>query len=176
MLLTPAGLFEDPFATATATSEIEKEKSNGDESSKKENGGKSKKKDKKARESGPKPTVYIYSRANVTRPPVAHLPGHKSGSISIRFNPLLFELRGNQSSTKEAVSIDITERTEASVDLKDPTVPNTSIAARGTFDLPHRMVYAVATHESVYVYDTQQPGPICMFGNLHYAPFTDVAW
>ncbi|EGG05174.1 uncharacterized protein MELLADRAFT_36992, partial [Melampsora larici-populina 98AG31] len=44
------------------------------------------------------------------------------------------------------------------------------------FDLPYRMVYAVATHDTVFVYDTQQSSPICMFGNLHFSSFTDLAW
>ncbi|KAJ7111358.1 WD40-repeat-containing domain protein [Mycena epipterygia] len=38
-------------------------------------------------------SVYIYSRANFARPPVAQLPGHKKASVAVRFNPVLFELR-----------------------------------------------------------------------------------
>jgi chromatin assembly factor 1 subunit B len=46
----------------------------------------------------------------------------------------------------------------------------------GTFDLPYRMIYAVATHDTVYVYDTQQSSPICLFSNLHFSSFTDLSW
>ncbi|PWN47142.1 WD40 repeat-like protein [Violaceomyces palustris] len=42
--------------------------------------------------------------------------------------------------------------------------------------LPYRMVYAVATQDSVWIYDTQQSGPICCFSNMHYASFTDLTW
>ncbi|GAC72490.1 chromatin assembly complex 1 subunit B/CAC2 [Moesziomyces antarcticus T-34] len=42
--------------------------------------------------------------------------------------------------------------------------------------LPYRMVYAVATQDSVWIYDTQQTGPICCFSNMHYASFTDLSW
>ncbi|KAK0553086.1 Chromatin assembly factor 1 subunit [Tilletia horrida] len=42
--------------------------------------------------------------------------------------------------------------------------------------LPYRMVFAVATQESVWIYDTQQTGPVCCFSNMHYASFTDLSW
>ncbi|KAL6876550.1 WD40 repeat-like protein [Trichoderma novae-zelandiae] len=45
-----------------------------------------------------------------------------------------------------------------------------------TFALPYRMVYAVATQDSVLLYDTQQKTPICIVSNLHCATFTDLAW
>lgn len=44
------------------------------------------------------------------------------------------------------------------------------------FSLPYRMVYAVATQDSVLLYDTQQQTPICIVSNLHCATFTDLAW
>jgi chromatin assembly factor 1 subunit B len=44
------------------------------------------------------------------------------------------------------------------------------------FGLPYRMVYAVATQDSVYIYDTQQTKPLCVVSNLHYTTFTDLAW
>ena len=45
-----------------------------------------------------------------------------------------------------------------------------------TFALPFRMVYAVATQDSVLLYDTQQTTPICIVSNLHLATFTDISW
>ncbi|KAK5256953.1 Chromatin assembly factor 1 subunit, partial [Cryomyces antarcticus] len=44
------------------------------------------------------------------------------------------------------------------------------------FGLQYRMIYAVATYDAVYVYDTQQQKPICVVSNLHYAGFTDLTW
>ncbi|KAF8216296.1 WD40-repeat-containing domain protein [Mycena galopus ATCC 62051] len=52
---------------------------------------------------GSNSSVYIYSRANFARPPVAQLPGHKKASVAVRFSPVLFELRagvGGGSSTQ----------------------------------------------------------------------------
>ena len=44
------------------------------------------------------------------------------------------------------------------------------------FALPYRMVYAVATQDAVYVYDTQQQTPLCVISNLHFATFSDLTW
>ena len=44
------------------------------------------------------------------------------------------------------------------------------------FALPYRIVYAVATQDAVFVYDTQQTIPICVVSNLHYATFSDLTW
>ncbi|KAI8097101.1 WD40-repeat-containing domain protein [Halteromyces radiatus] len=44
------------------------------------------------------------------------------------------------------------------------------------FNLPYRIVYAVATQDSVYIYDTQQDKPICAISGMHYAPITDLSW
>ncbi|OAD01607.1 hypothetical protein MUCCIDRAFT_118669, partial [Mucor lusitanicus CBS 277.49] len=44
------------------------------------------------------------------------------------------------------------------------------------FALPYRMLYATATQDSVYIYDTQQCRPICAISGMHFAPITDLAW
>ncbi|PKS09887.1 hypothetical protein jhhlp_004510 [Lomentospora prolificans] len=44
------------------------------------------------------------------------------------------------------------------------------------FVLPYRMIYAVATQDSVILYDTQQQSPLCVVSNLHCATFTDLTW
>ncbi|KAG5929612.1 hypothetical protein E4U42_005317 [Claviceps africana] len=54
----------------------------------------------------------------------------------------------------------------------DASTPGPSPA----FLLSYRMVYAVATQDSVLVYDTQQKTPVCVVSNLHCATFTDLAW
>ena len=59
-------------------------------------------------------------------------------------------------------------------------------------DLPYRMVYAVATIDTVLIYDTQvheqmlscnlilfptqHHHPVALIGNLHCAALTDIAW
>ena len=42
--------------------------------------------------------------------------------------------------------------------------------------LPYRVVFAVASLDSVYLYDTQQSPPIALLSNIHYTNITDLAW
>jgi len=56
---------------------------------------------------------------------------------------------------------------------EDPFIATSSSSL---FELKQRTIYAVATHETILIYDTQQSSPICMFGSLHFAAFTDLAW
>ncbi|KAK4773526.1 hypothetical protein SAY87_028545 [Trapa incisa] len=46
----------------------------------------------------------------------------------------------------------------------------------GLFKLPYRIVFAVATLNSLYIYDTESISPIAIFAGLHYAAITDIAW
>ena len=43
-------------------------------------------------------------------------------------------------------------------------------------DLPYRIVFAVATDNSVMIYDTQQISPIAVVSNIHYTRLTDITW
>lgn len=91
LLLTPAGQFEDPSVIPV--------------SSRSSSGNKADEQPLRGRRSRPSvsttesvnPTsassVYIYSRANFARPPIAQLPGHKKASVAVRFSPILYELR-----------------------------------------------------------------------------------
>ncbi|KAK4585520.1 hypothetical protein RGQ29_022965 [Quercus rubra] len=44
------------------------------------------------------------------------------------------------------------------------------------FKLPYRLIFAVATLNSLYVYDTESVPPIAILAGLHYAAITDIAW
>ena len=59
---------------------------------------------------------------------------------------------------------------------QSPATPGPPPGPPPTFDLGYRIVYAVATQDAVHVYDTQQPKPICVVSNLHFATFTDLTW
>ncbi|EFW99313.1 chromatin assembly factor 1 subunit [Grosmannia clavigera kw1407] len=71
----------------------------------------------------------------------------------------------------------------------DPATPNAKILGsaetvataatpgpKSAFALSHRMIYAVATQDSILLYDTQQQTPLCVVSNLHCATFTDITW
>lgn len=131
-----------------------------------------------------KPTVYIYSRANLARAPVAHLPGHKTASVCIRFSPIFYDLRTGSSSAAAAepkhITLDASNPAPVFVTLSMPPPPPPATGADkslgSVFTLPYRLMYAVACQDAVLLYDTQQVGPVAIFRGLHYAGFTDIAW
>ncbi|KAH8906297.1 WD40 repeat-like protein [Coniochaeta sp. PMI_546] len=63
-----------------------------------------------------------------------------------------------------------------SLSLETPAAGSGGAGPKPAFALPYRMVYAVATQDSVLLYDTQQQTPICIVSNLHCATFTDLTW
>ncbi|GAA5862379.1 hypothetical protein JCM8547_007621 [Rhodosporidiobolus lusitaniae] len=196
LLLTPAGLFEDPYAAVNAqvaASSFSSASAKQPAAGGKKDGSEKEKEKKLASE--PKPTVYIYSRSNVSRPPIAHLPGHKTTSVAIRFCPVLWELRGDVGGeegeeekgegedpsvsvrfSKEGEEVGLEKGKGKAVEGETEKGVKGRSKPRSLFDLPYRMVYAVATMDSVYLYDTQQAGPIAMFAGLHWQPFTDLTW
>ncbi|KAF7986029.1 hypothetical protein HWV62_41380 [Athelia sp. TMB] len=89
LLLTPAGQFEDPSVIpgkALTAIKTEDAPTRGRKTRPSVNTGESS-------SSGSASSVYIYSRANFARPPIAQLPGHKKASVAVRFSPVLYELR-----------------------------------------------------------------------------------
>ena len=82
LLLTPAGQFEDPSVNPTKSGE-DSVPARGRRGHPSEGGS----------TSNSSSSVYIYSRANFTKPPIAQLPGHQKASVAVRFSPILYELR-----------------------------------------------------------------------------------
>ncbi|OXH41339.1 chromatin assembly factor 1 subunit B [Cryptococcus neoformans] len=182
LLLTPAGQIEDqvfkgsPLLTAKNVSQDTSDPSSSSVPR------------PKNVETG-KPTAYIYSRANLSRSPIAHLPGHKTSSVAIRFSPVFYDLRhnGQLSAEPKHVNFDKNDIQPVHVSLHMPPPPPSGSREKekekegdkvlgSVFALPYRLLYAVACQDSVLLYDTQQAGPIAIFKGLHYAGFTDVAW
>ncbi|KAI0783247.1 WD40 repeat-like protein [Abortiporus biennis] len=236
LLLTPAGQFEDPSVHPASY--------RSDEPSRGRKGHPSPPESDSANQALSS-CVYIYSRANFARPPIARLPGHKKPSVAVRFSPILYELRQGVSSdaptdpkmvavergSDKAVDVDLagpsphmgpshtpehhtalsplklnpapintsnivapsprlaippSPALSATDSLRPPT-PYTSKPATpamtptpnltsSIFALPYRMLYAVATMDTVAIHDTQQAGPVCLLTKLHYDEFTDMSW
>ncbi|KAL9249649.1 Chromatin assembly factor 1 subunit FAS2-like protein [Drosera capensis] len=78
--------------------------------------------------------------------PALQLPGASKPVVAVRFCPLTFKLRGSNSGNA------------------------------GLFNLPYRLIFAVATLNSLYIYDTESMAPIVIMAGLHYAAVTDIAW
>ncbi|GAO52729.1 hypothetical protein G7K_6799-t1 [Saitoella complicata NRRL Y-17804] len=78
-------------------------------------------------------TVYIYSRAGLGKPPVAHLPGLKKPAVAVRCSPIYYKLRPQP--------LDDESDTPSKEDVVKEGKP--------VFALPYRIIYAVATQDSV---------------------------
>ncbi|KAG0033888.1 hypothetical protein BGZ82_005956 [Podila clonocystis] len=125
-------------------------------------------------------TAYIYARRNFNKGPIAHLPGHKKPSVAIKCSPVLYELRKQ------------VQPPSASSEYSRPSAPSTNNTSSGAttspqkaleapkipsvFGLGYRSVYAVATQDSILIYDTQQTAALALVSHLHYATFTDMTW
>ncbi|XP_066222027.1 chromatin assembly factor 1 subunit B [Saccopteryx leptura] len=94
-------------------------------------------------------TTYVFSRKNLKRP-VAHLPCPGKATLAVRCCPIYFELR---------------PAVETDGPLQGPMVR-----------LPYRLVFAVASEDSVLFYDTQQLFPFGYVSNIHYHTLSDISW
>lgn len=79
-----------------------------------------------------------------------HLPGAAKSVVAARFCPRIFR----------------------TLHSNGDGAPDLSSALK----LPYRLVYAVATLDSLFLYDTQRLTPICLLAGLHYAAISDIAW
>ncbi|XP_048397459.1 chromatin assembly factor 1 subunit B [Stegostoma tigrinum] len=95
-------------------------------------------------------TTYVFSRKNLKRP-IAHLPCPAKATLAVRCCPVFFELR-------------------------QPKVEDESHKKMNIFKLPYRLVFAVASEDSVLLYDTQQTMPFGYISNIHYHTLSDITW
>ncbi|KAI4286030.1 MAG: hypothetical protein L6R35_004508 [Caloplaca aegaea] len=80
-------------------------------------------------------TVYIYTRAGLNRPPIAHLPGHKKPSIAVRCSPIFYTLRHSQKPTTQ-ITIDTASADDAIPALPEPIVRSKSPANSSAMEPP----------------------------------------
>eukprot|EP00891_Asterochloris_glomerata_P002847 jgi/Astpho2/2847/e_gw1.00050.118.1_t len=94
----------------------------------------------------PVDTAWVYARGKWAAP-IMHLPSPDKAIVAVRFCP-----------------------PAAAAWAERETPPASPIR------LPYNMVFAIATMDSVMIYETQNIAPIAVIGRLHYAPLTDLAW
>ena len=116
-------------------------------------------------------TTYVYA-AGSWASPLAHLPALTSPTVAVRFCPLLLRLR-----PETPAAADVAALTGAELRLKggavDPAAAAEAAAgveksaadgpAPPLVQLPYRMLFAVATLDSVIIYDTQ----VCRFETVY---------
>ncbi|KAF4521085.1 hypothetical protein B566_EDAN010959 [Ephemera danica] len=94
-------------------------------------------------------STYVFTRHMLNKP-VVYLPTGDNYTIAVRCCPTLFELRTDCSRQEDG--------------------------SNSVFPLPYRVVFAVATQDSVLLYDTQQSVPIGCVSNIHYTRLSDLTW
>ncbi|GAC98642.1 hypothetical protein PHSY_006236 [Pseudozyma hubeiensis SY62] len=105
--------------------------------------------------------------------PTIPLEAGKQKTVSLRTESSQAAFSPTLGATAPSASPSQSDKTSPHFTRHDARSPPRGISVIG---LPYRMVYAVATQDSVWIYDTQQTGPICCFSNMHYASFTDLTW
>ncbi|KAM6448372.1 chromatin assembly factor 1 subunit B [Liasis olivaceus] len=95
-------------------------------------------------------TTYVFSRKNLKRP-IAHLPCPGKATLAVRCCPVYFEPRSAHNKEETSQKIGLT-------------------------NLPYRLVFAVASEDSVLFYDTQQTFPFGYVSNIHYHTLSDISW
>lgn len=80
-------------------------------------------------------TVYIYTRAGLNRPPIAHLPGHKKPSIAVKCSPIFYTHR-TASKTTAQITIDTSSSEEAMAALPDPIILSKQPTTQSSMDPP----------------------------------------
>lgn len=91
---------------------------------------------------------YIFTRNSYAKPAL-YIP-HDRPSIAISCCPLKYELRTKTSKSPEKID--------------------------NLFDLPYRYIFAIATEDSVYIYDTQNLQPFSYVTGIHYSNLSDLSW
>uniref|UniRef100_V9KM81 Chromatin assembly factor 1 subunit B n=1 Tax=Callorhinchus milii TaxID=7868 RepID=V9KM81_CALMI len=95
-------------------------------------------------------TTYVFARKNLKRP-IAHLPCPTKATLAVRCCPIFFELKQFKSEGETAKKTNL-------------------------FNLPYRLVFAVASEDSILLYDTQQRLPFAYIANVHYHTLSDITW
>ena len=115
---------------------------------------------------------YIY----IDFRPVVYLPG-KEFSVAARFSPIKYELRPvarvNGIKRSNHSNISPSDRT-CEIDPEPELKPWEKYQT--IFCLPYRMIYAVATQNSIMLHDTQQAEPFARISRLHYIGLNDLTW
>ncbi|KAK3711628.1 hypothetical protein QZH41_014058 [Actinostola sp. cb2023] len=99
-------------------------------------------------------TTYVFTRGSPNKP-VLYLPSPKKPTVAVRCCPLLFDLKTNN---------------------KENDKENEQDIAPPLFKIAYRMVFAVASLNSVLLYDTQHKVPFGYISNIHYSGISDVTW
>ena len=87
-------------------------------------------------------TVYIYTRAGLNKPPIAHLPGHKKPSIAVKCSPIFYTHRTALKPTTQ-ITMDTASSEEEMAPLPDPIVPSKAPTTHSAMEPPPPAISAL---------------------------------
>lgn len=96
--------------------------------------------------------VWGMTRKDLSKP-AFYIPTLDKSAVCIRFCPIIFK-KDPQNDNEEMEGVRNSEM----------------------IDLPYKMVFAIGTLDSIFIYDTQSILPRFAITNIHYQPLTDIAW
>lgn len=105
-------------------------------------------------------STFVFTRGSFTKP-ASYLPSPHKATVAVRVCPCLFELR---KVTKK-------EDADSAIESEKEWEKYSTV-----FCLPYRVVFAVATEDSVLMYDSQQTMPFAFLSNIHYHQLSDISW
>ena len=122
--------------------------------------------------------LYHHSHVVATARPAYHLPGSSKAAIAVRFSPVLYTLRrkdkaddeGTASVKKDSGQPLEVEKVDAEAQAENAEYSSSLV------QLPYRMVFAVATLDSIIVYDSESQLPLAYLEGIHFAQLTDISW
>ncbi|XP_055322411.1 chromatin assembly factor 1 subunit B [Sitodiplosis mosellana] len=149
LLVVPSGCTDIITSSTENKEEAEKQNENKEDAS----NGKDEAVEKPEKPEKPEKADKQNKLQNVTyiftrysKEPAVIIPSKKHFTLAVRFCPTIFKLRPHNENNPPMI------------------------------DLPYRMIYAVVSKDSVYLYDTQQRIPFGSISDIHYARLTDVTW
>ncbi|CAG7822732.1 unnamed protein product [Allacma fusca] len=118
--------------------------------------------------------VILFCRNDLSVP-CAIIPTGTSYSVACRFNPVYFQRGGNSFTYSDDILNPVKKddrRIYCSGKLQAQPEENPDVL----LTTPYRIVYAVATNNTVMVGSTDRAEPLAVVRNIHFARLTDLAW
>lgn len=116
-----------------------------------------------------KNVLLVFKRSSFNKP-THFYPMGREVALCVRFSPIIYKLRDTKQTTHNN-----TEEPDENTNSDGDNNSNNDIESN-FWNIPYRVVFAVATSRSVLIYDSQQPTPIGLATQIHLARLTDLAW
>lgn len=127
----------------------------------------------------PQNVTWVFTRAGLGHGAACCIPSNDI-TIATRFSPILYKSGPAPSSSAPSTSesttnITLDDHGNAMPGI-EPTQPEAVAPSFKLFDINYKLVFAVASLSSVYIYDTEHEHPIAALQDAHYSKLTDLSW